>query len=363
LRQDSVISGAGEGERASFPGNTSYVDLPTGLTVHRLAGDYTVPTQQQLAEVDVLLFDMQDSGVRFNSHIEFLADVMKGCTEHGVKLVVLDRPSMIDTATVDGPVREREFGYEIPIRYGMTIGELALLLKNDLGHLTGGRDAFEGLNLTVVRMEYFEPELTPVEMNLQFIAPYGGANQVNELGHISPIFIGSHHATMAYATIGLVEHTPLFDGRGTTRSLEAIGTPTVRPLLVEFQEEMNALNLPGVGFRTIVHLPWNHILLEEHGGLFRNQTTYGLQLHIYDFVAFNSTETAVALLVTMRRLFPEYITYETFATGFSQGIGNTRMAEMILDGAGITQIMEEFQGGLSDFEEMRSRNLIYHSME
>jgi beta-N-acetylhexosaminidase len=360
LKQDAVIVGSGEGERAYYPGGTSYIDIPTGLTVHRLWGDYTVPTATQLEEVDLLLLDMQDSGVRFNSHIELLADIMKGSAQHGVELIILDRPSMVNTATVDGPVAEAGFGYEIPIRYGMTIGELALLLKNDLGHLTGGLVAFEDLNMTVVRMSNFQPEKTPTEMNLQFIAPYGGASQTNGQGRISPIFIGSHHGAYAYATMGLIEPTLLFDGRGTTRSFETIGAPFVKSRLVEFQEEMNSLNLSGVNFRTVVHLPWNHLELALHGGLFQNQPTYGLQLHIYDFATFNSTKTGIALLTTMETLFPDYMTAEIFPVEFNNTVGNTWVAQMILEGSSTSQIMEMFEEGLEDFKRMRERNLLYN---
>ena len=359
LRQDAVIVGTNAAERAYFPEGTSYTDIPTGLPVHRLGGNFTVPTAAQLANVDVLLFDMQESGVRFNSHIALLADIMKAAAEHGVELIVLDRPSMVDTATVDGPVAEAGFGYAIPIRHGMTIGELAMLLKNDLGHITGGTAAFAGLDLTVIRMSNFDPKLTPLEMNLQFISPYGGATQTNALGRISPIFIGSHHAALAYAAIGLVEPLTLFDGRGTTRSMEAIGAPFVGPQLVEFQEAMSILNLPGVGFRTIVHVPWNHAQLTEHGGLFANQPTFGLQLHIYDFTAFNSTETALALLTTMRSLFPGSVNAGTFPVGFDEAIGNTWVAPMILNGNSVAQIMNGFQNDLDSFNEMRLRNLLY----
>jgi len=362
LRQDAEMTNMWTiNERGSFPGGTTYIDEPTGLPVHRLHGAHTVPTAAQLANVDVLLFDMQDSGVRFNSHIGLLADVMQAAAEHDVELIVLDRPSMVATATVDGPVSEADFGYAVPVRHGMTIGELALLLKNDLGHINGGVTAFEDLNLTVIPMTGFSPALYPKDMNLQFVAPYGGADLTNSAGHISPIFIGSHHAALAYSAIGMIESAQLFDGRGTTRSFEAIGAPFVQPQLVELQAAMGALNLPGVGFRTIVHVPWNRAELTEHGGLFAGQPTFGLQLHIYDFEAFNSTETIIALLVTMRQLFPASITAATFPAEFNETVGNTWLAPMILGGSSVAEIMSEYQAALDDFMVMRARNTIYTS--
>ena len=141
--------------------------------------------------------------------------------------------------------------------------------------------------------------------------------------------------------------------------MEAIGAPFIRPLLVEFQREISNLNLEGVGFRTIVHVPWDDHLLTEYGGSFQGQPTFGLQLHIYDFAEFNAAETAVALLVTMRRLFPEHMNSEVLSSGFNQAVGNTWVAEMILEGASIDQIMEEFQRDLDNFNEMQLRNLLY----
>ena len=364
--QTAAMPGGNVNERAYFPGGTMYIDRPTGLPVHRLAGAHTVPTAASLANVDVLIFDMWDSGVRYNSRIKLLADVMKAAAANNVKLVILDRPSMIDGAIVDGPVSESG-KYAVPIRYAMTIGELAHLLKYELGHYTDiATESFDNLDLTVVRMSNWERTMNTKETGLPFVAPTGTANLVNNLGHISPIKIGTYEAALAYSVIGLVEGTALFDGLGTTRSMEAVGSPFITPQIVPFRDALAAFNLPGVNFRSVVHLPWGHEQARLHGVKYAGVNNVGgVQLHISDFRTFNTMETALAIFTTLRMMFPNYINYSTFippATGtrsFNEQIGNTWMKEMILNGSSIEAIKERYTPALHEFKMVRERHLLY----
>ena len=358
LRQDVVLEGKDADERAFYPGGTTYIDKPTGLPVHRLAGAFTVPTVASLANVDLLLFDLWDSGVRFNSRIELLADVMRACAENRVALVVLDRPPMIDGEVVDGPVSETG-KYAIPIRYGMTIGELAHLLK-------AVTESFGNLDLTIIKMEHWDRTAYTKESGLKFIAPYGTANSVNSLGHISPIKIGTYEAALAYSVTGLIEGTSLFDGLGTTRSMEAVGASFITPQLVPFKNALDALRIPGVDFRAVVHLPWKHIELSNHGGKYGGvNNTGGVQLHISNYKSFHTMETVLSILTTLRAMFPNDMNAATFippATGpvcFNEQIGNSWMQEMILAGESVTAIKARYAPALTRFKKLRSKHLIY----
>jgi len=336
------------------------------LPVHRLAGAHTVPTAESLADVDVLFFDLWDSGVRYNSRIALLADVMKAAAANDVKLVILDRPSMIDGAIVDGPVSETG-GYAVPIRYAMTIGELAHLLKYELGHRTdAATESFDNLNLTVVRMSNWDRTMNTKETGLRFVAPTGTANLVNSLGHISPIKIGTYEAALAYSVIGLIEGTSLFDGLGTTRSMEAVGSSFITPQIVPFRNALAAFNLPGVNFRSVVHLPWGHEQARLHGVKYAGVNNVGgVQLHISDFRTFNTMETALAIFTTLRRMFPNDFNAAAFTpppTGtvnFNEQIGNTWMQEMILAGASIEAIRARYTPALNEFRALRERHLLY----
>ena len=366
LRQDVVFDGTDANERALYPGGTVYTDRPTGLPVHRLAGAYTVPTAESLANVDVLMFDLQDSGIRYNSRIELLADIMKACAENGVKLVILDRPPLIDGEIVDGPVSETG-KYAIPIRYGMTIGELAMLLKNELGYYTDtATESFDNLNLTVVRMTGWDRTAFTKETGLKFIAPKGTANLVNRLGHISPVKIGTYEAALAYSVIGLIEGTTLFDGLGTTRSMEAVGAPFITPQIVQFRDALDAFNLPGVGFRSVVHLPWDHPEFTNHGGKFAGVNNVGgVQLHISDFHTFSTMETALAILTTLRNMFPAnfnaamFVPPNTGPLSFNEQIGNSWIQEMLLAGADVAAIKARYKPALNDFKTLRAKYLLY----
>lgn len=187
------------------------VDVATGILVVSLYGNNRKPTLRQLKGVDIVLFDLQDMGVRFFTYISTLHYVMEACAEAGIPLVVLDRYNP-HTSYVDGPVLEdscRSFVgiHPVPVCYGMTIGEYALMINGE-GWLR--TDSVAGVLLTVIPMQGFRHEmvLTPR------VAP-------------SPN-LQTRQAMLLYPSLCLFEGTNVSVGRGTDHPFEVVGAPTYK---------------------------------------------------------------------------------------------------------------------------------------
>ncbi len=260
-----MIAGAGE------------VDSATGLEVVSLYGSSAsslAPPRGSLADLDVLVYDIQDIGTRFYTFAATLAHCMEAACSANVQVVVCDRPNPIGGDAVEGP--RLQAGYEsfvgtlpVPIRHGMSVGELASLwarhrgLDLDLvvGRAAGGR-----------RSAHFG------QTGLPWVMP-------------SP-YMPTPATALVYPGMCLVEGTELSEGRGTTRPFELAGHPDLDPL--RFAAELMDLNLPGVALRACSFLP----TFQKHAGT----VCHGVQLHVTDPRAFRSVLTGVAFLCVARRL-------------------------------------------------------------
>ena len=318
----------------------------TGLPVHRLYG--TAPTAEQLANVEVLLFDMQDSGTRANSSAGLMADCMRACAENGVAFVLLDRPDPLGGTEADGPVEETG-GYPIPTRYGMTLGELALMLKGEFE-----REALENLDLTVVPMEGWSRDMYYDETGLQYV--------------MADRKIPTAKTALTYAALGWLEGTGQWtdsaadqkgvsSGWGTTKTYEFFGAPFIQPRMVEFAQALNDCGLPGVRFRMAAMTPWNNAT-EGAAIKFPNTACYGVQMHVYDEHAYSPVDTALAILTTLQELFPENAA-GMFTAEFDQIVGNTWMAGAIKEGKSAAELRAGFQAGLEEFRDLREDYLLY----
>ncbi|MBM4028131.1 MAG: DUF1343 domain-containing protein, partial [Planctomycetes bacterium] len=179
------------------------IDPVSGLPVHSLYGGTNKPTPQMLADVDVLVFDMQDVGARFYTYLYTMSLAMEAAAENGKKFVVLDRPNPINGTQLEGPVLEPKFAtfvglYPIPVRYGLTVGELARMVNGE-GWLAKGIKA----DLTVVPLTGWRRGMWFDATGLRFIKP-------------SPNMPDLETATI-YPGLCLLEGTNLSEGRGTPK--------------------------------------------------------------------------------------------------------------------------------------------------
>ena len=261
--QDNMI----ETPHAADPGRS--------VPIYSLYSDTREPTAAMLSGLDLLVIDLQDIGARIYTYIYTMANCLRAAARHNVPVIVCDRPNPIGGA-VEGarlvPGYESFVGqFPIPMRHGMTIGELARLFNGQFGL---------GAPLDVVPMEGWRREMYFEAADLPWVMP-------------SPNIPTLDTATVYPGTV-LFEGTMLSEARGTTRPFELVGAPWIDAEL--FAGEMNALELPGVHFRPAVFEP----TFQKHA----KQTCGGCQAHVLDRRAFLPVLTGVALIATFHRMDP-----------------------------------------------------------
>ena len=310
-----------------------------GVPIFSLYSDTREPTGQMLDGIDVLVIDLQDVGTRVYTYIYTMANCLRAARTHGVQVVVCDRPNPIAGGTVEGPVLQA--GYEsfvgqfpIPLRHGMTIGELAQLFNEQFGI---------GAQLTVSRLEgwtrttYFdEAEMMP------WVMPSPNLPTLD--------------STLVYPGAVLVEGTNLSEGRGTTRPFELIGAPWIHG--EEVSDQLNQMDLPGVHFRPVQFEP----TCQKHAG----QPCSGCQVHVTDRRAFTPVMTAVALLQTFRRSAPEPFAwrsppyeYEEVKPPIDVLFGSDRLRTQLDADVPAAQITAGWTAELTAFCEVRAPGLLY----
>ena len=226
----------------------------------------------------MLVIDLQDVGTRIYTYIYTMANCLAACRKHGVKAIVCDRPNPIGGLAVEGPMLVHGFEsfvgqYPIPMRHGMTIGELARLFNDHFGI---------GADLEVVPMEGWRREAYHDETDVPWVMP-------------SPN-IPTLDGAIVYPGTVLFEGTSVSEGRGTTRPFELVGAPHV--VAERFADAMNRRRLPGVHFRPALFEPTFHKHARRGCG--------GCQIHVVDRSAFRPVLTGVALVAAFRQADPEF---------------------------------------------------------
>jgi len=309
-------------------------DAATGLPVYSLYGKTHEPTPDMLAGLDILVFDIQDIGARFYTYPYTLASVLRAAKREGMTVVVLDRPNPIGGIWVEGPILDPEkyasfVGmFEIPIRHGMTIGELARLFNEEYGI---------GAQLHVVPMTGWQRD--------------DDARSSDALPWVMPSpNMPTPETALVYPGTGLLEGTNLSEGRGTTRPFEIIGAPFIDAQ--QLADALNAQALPGVRFRPLRFTP----TFSKHAG----ESCGGVQLHITDRQIFRPVRTGIALLLTLRQLHPHEFAFNPGEPPFfNRLVGNGWLREAIEQQQSLAEIEVRWQNSLSEFEHIRQRYLLY----
>jgi len=254
-----------------------YVDAHTGLPVHSLYSEVRKPTPEMLAGLEAVLFDLQDVGVRVYTFVWTMALTMEACAEAGVRFVVLDRPNPVGGVGVEGPVLRPGFEsfvglHPIPLRHGLTAGELARWLNEERGI---------GCDLEVVPIEGWRRDMAWGDTGLPWVLP-------------SPN-LPTPDSCAVYPGMVLVEGTNLSEGRGTTRPFELVGAPWLDGRV--WAERLEDAGLAGARFRPCSFEP----TFQKHAGVMCN----GVQIHVTDRTAFEPVRTAVELFRAARALAPD----------------------------------------------------------
>ncbi|MDO6657326.1 DUF1343 domain-containing protein [Anaerobacillus sp. 1_MG-2023] len=312
-----------------------YTDEETGLPVYSLYGSTKKPTPEMLEGIDVLLFDIQDVGTRFYTYIYTMAYAMEAASENDIEFIVLDRPNPLGGEAVEGPVLDDEYAsfvgkYEIPLRHGMTVGELASLFNEE----------FEiGADLTVIEMDKWKRDMYYDDTPLEWVLPSPNMPTLD--------------TALAYPGAALIEGTNVSEGRGTTKPFELIGAPFINA--TELASELNELKLPGVDFRAASFTP----SFSKHAG----ELTHGVQIHVTDKEAFKPVKTGLSLVKTIHDLYPEDFEFRAENSAgvsfFDLLVGNGWIREGIENGDSVKKMEKQWEDDLKDFKEVREDYLLY----
>lgn len=303
-------------------------DPRSGLPVYSLYGASYEPTAEMLANVDVLVFDMQDVGVRFYTYLSTLFHVLRAAGRMGKPIFVLDRPNPITGSIIEGgpvmPGSESFVGIiNIPMRHGMTLGELARYMNGEYALAA---------DLHVVAMHSWQREMWFDETDLPWV-PTSPA-----MPHLST-------ATL-YPGLCLLEGTNLSLGRGTALPFEVSGAPWLDGYTLA--AAMNTLQLPGVCFRATVFTPSasNHAGIECHG----------VQVHTMDRDSLRPVEMALHLIAIARRLSGDAWMWNPH---FERLAGDGALRSALEAGTPVTEVTAGWEGSISTFVDQRKKYLLY----
>ena len=306
------------------------------VPVYSLYSETREPTAKMLEGLDVLVIDLQDVGTRIYTFIYTMAYCLVAARKHGVKVVVCDRPNPIGGA-VEGPMLEPGYEsfvglYAIPMRHGMTIGELARLFNEHFGI---------GADLEVVTMTGWTRDMYHDTARAPWVMPSPNMPTLD--------------SAIVYPGTVLFEGTSVSEGRGTTRPFELLGAPGV--VAERFVDALNRRGLPGVYFRPAVFEPTFH----KHAKM----TCGGCQVHVIDREAFRSVLTGVALTAAFREADPAFAwrpppyEYETVKLPFDILAGSSRLREHIEQRVPPEEIARSWEPEMAEFERVRKKFLLY----
>ena len=250
------------------------------VRVYSLYSDTREPDAEMLAGLDALVVDLQDVGTRIYTYVYTMANCLRAAQKHGLPIVVCDRPNPIGGHEVEGPVLEEGFQsfvgqYPIPMRHGLTIGELALLFNEHFGI---------GAKLEVVKMRGWARDQYFRDTGLPWVLP-------------SPN-VPTADTALVFPGCVLLEGTNVSEGRGTTKPFELVGAPWVDRNPKRFAAGLNALGLSGVYFRPVNFEPTFHKHAKAGCG--------GCEIHVTDRATFRPVAAGVAVVEAFRRASPDH---------------------------------------------------------
>ena len=304
------------------------VDPETGLPVLSLYGETRKPSAEMLQGVDTIVFDIQDIGTRFYTYISTMGLVMQAAAEHGVEVVVLDRPNPINGVDVAGPIADEKYqGFtafgDLPLRHGMTVGELAELFNDEFGI---------GADLIVVPVEGWRRDMWWDETGLTWVNP-------------SPNMRNLTQATI-YPGIGLLESGRTISvGRGTDQPFELFGAPWIDGR--ELAAALNERDIPGLRFVPVRFTPDQRV----HTG----QECGGVYVLVTDREALEPVSAGMTIAWTIEHLYPEQYDEGTVAPM----IQDEASMDALRTADSPEQIPAVWQDELAEFMDVRAKYLRY----
>jgi uncharacterized protein YbbC (DUF1343 family) len=306
-------------------------DSATGLPIYSLYGRTSAPTDEMMRDIDVMIVDLQDVGARYYTYLATTVDVMRAAGRRGIPVIVLDRPNPIG-GLIQGNVLDPAFSspiglISVPMRHGMTLGELARAAQSELAI---------SVSLTVVPVSGWRRMVDLDHTGLPFIPPSPNLRSIESLFH--------------YPGVCLFEGTNLSVGRGSGRPFEQVGAPWLDTFQV--LTEMRRAGLPGVELRSVRFTP-----VKPGDGKFPDTAVSGIQLRVTDRRRYDPTATAVYLLATIQRLQPDSLQW--IPAHFDRLAGGTDLRVALQAGMSPRDILSRWKKGVDQFRKRRARFLLY----
>lgn len=315
------------GDRGAGEYIESYIDEQTGLPVYSLYGPTWHPSEDMLEDVDVLLYDMQDIGSNVYTYIYTLGFIMESAAEYGKEVIVLDRPNAIGGDRVEGPLRDADTvtymgRYLLPVRHGMTAGELATMWNHEHGL---------GISLKVAQMDGWERTMQHEDTGLPWVFPSPNIPTPTS----ADLYTGTELVKESNASVGL----------GTTKPFELLGAPWLDG--VALAEDLNSRDIPGVQFRSAAFTP--------QFDRFQGELVTGIQVHVTDAQAIDLVELTLNIMDAMRDQAPD-----DFVLGPTNRFGDKSVQELFNDDVSIPDIMASWEDELAEWvHHLRNNYLMY----
>jgi len=306
---------------------SSTTDEATGLPVYSLYGETERPTDAMLAGLDVLVFDIQDAGVRFYTYITTMGYAMEVASAHHIAFYVLDRPDPLGGERIEGPMLDRDrtnfVGYfPMPVRIAMTLGEMAQMFN---------AEKKIGCDLHIIRMQNWPRRFWFSDNGLPWVNP-------------SPN-LRSPDAGILYPGLEILQASGVSVGRGTVHPFELVGAPWIRG--EELAAHLNRRAIPGVRFEPANFTP--------DSGLYRGQRCEGVRVALKDRDAFQTMHMGIEIAWALGKLYPR----DFDQARMIELVGNAATIEQLKNGGDAGAVVPSWSKDLEAFRRMRAKYLLY----
>jgi uncharacterized protein YbbC (DUF1343 family) len=302
-------------------------DASTGLPIYSLYGDHLRPTDEMLKGIDALVFDVQDAGVRFYTYTTTMGYCMEEAAKHNIAFFVLDRPNPLNGDIIEGPMLDLDKTsfvayYPLPVRYGLTIGELAQFYNAE-NHINA--------DLHVVPMRNWHRNFYFESTGLKWIPPSPNLRTLK--------------GSLLYPGLEILQNAGVSVGRGTQAPFEEFGAPWING--EEVAALLNAKGLPGVHFANQPFIPVSGLYAGQHCG--------GVGVRVTDRAALRSVPVSLEIAAELHKKYPDH---------FDLGkiiflLGNDSALQQLQSGTPVGQIVATWAKDLAGYDAIRRRYFLY----
>jgi len=306
---------------------SSSKDPTTGLMTYSLYGESLRPTDEMLSGIDTLVFDIQDAGVRFYTYTATMAYCMEEAAKHNIAFYVLDRPNLLGGDIIEGPMLDPDktsiVGYfPLPVRYGLTIGELAQFFNAE-NHI--------GCDLHVIAMKNWHRNYFFESTGIRWVPPSPNLRTVK--------------GSIVYPGVEILQNAGVSVGRGTETPFEEFGAPWMDGAAVA--SALNAVHLPGLHFADQPFIPVS--------GLYAGQRCGGVGVRVTDRAAVRAMRMGLEIAAILRKLYPAKFDPAKLLLL----VGNSETIQQLQTGVPPEQIVASWSDALKNFDQTRRKYFLY----